>query len=195
MTRGGRPKERDGPERRCIVHGDSGATDRLIRFVVGPEGRLAPDIAEKLPGRGIWVTSERDALERAAAKNLFSRAARQRVKIPSDLIEIIESGLVRRVIDAISLCRKAGLAVAGAEKCRAAASTAAVLVQAFDSSEAGRVKMRRLAPSLPEITCLSQAELGFAFGRSSIVHAVLAPGGATGRAVREANRLQGVRDG
>ena len=109
------------------------------------------------------------------------------------LIELIEKGLSRRVIEAISLCRKAGLAVAGAEKARAAAANAAALVQAYDGAEDGRRKMRRLAPHALEITCLNKAELGLAFGRASVIHAVLTHGGATERAVRESLRLQGVR--
>ncbi|MEM6662503.1 MAG: DUF448 domain-containing protein, partial [Pseudomonadota bacterium] len=57
MTRGGRRKDRDGPERRCIATGETGATDRLIRFVLAPEGGLVPDLAARLPGRGAWLTA------------------------------------------------------------------------------------------------------------------------------------------
>lgn len=193
MTRGGRPKQRDEPERRCIASGDSAPASGLIRFVVGPEDAIVPDLAERLPGRGVWVSADRAALERVLAKRLFSRAARRAVVVGDDLLEIVEQGLIRRVIDAISLCRKAGQAVAGAEKARIAAPNAAALAQANDGAEAGRRRLRRLAPDVPEITCLNKTELGFAFGRSSVIHAVLTPGGATIRAVRESMRLQGVR--
>ena len=76
MTRGGRRKDReDGPERRCIVSGESGSTYGLVRFVVGPDGGIVPDLAEKLPGRGIWLSSDRDSLRTAVKKRAFSRAA------------------------------------------------------------------------------------------------------------------------
>ena len=32
------------------------APDALMRFVVGPDGAVVPDIDERLPGRGLWLT-------------------------------------------------------------------------------------------------------------------------------------------
>ncbi len=116
MTRGGRDKDRDEPERRCIVTGEVQPKAGLIRFVVSPEGVVVPDLAGKLPGRGIWVTADRAAIEKAAAKGLFARAARTGVTVPESLADLVEAGLARRVVDLISLARKAGLAVAGFEK-------------------------------------------------------------------------------
>ena len=82
MSRGGHIKERDEPERRCIVTGEVQPKAGLIRFVAGPDGQVVPDLAEKLPGRGIWVTADRAAIAKAAAKGLFSRGARARVGAP-----------------------------------------------------------------------------------------------------------------
>ena len=65
-----------GPLRTCIATGEEGAPERMIRFVVGPEGDVVPDLARRLPGRGMWVRAERSAVERAVAKNLFAKAAR-----------------------------------------------------------------------------------------------------------------------
>ena len=77
MGRGGQPKDRsDGPERKCIATGEVQPKHGLIRFVIGPESQIAPDLAEKLPGRGIWVSADRAALAKAAKKGLFARAAR-----------------------------------------------------------------------------------------------------------------------
>ena len=78
MGRAGQPKDRsDGPERKCIATGEVRPKHGLIRFAVGPGGQIAPDLAEKLPGRGIWVSADRAALEKAAAKGLFARAAKR----------------------------------------------------------------------------------------------------------------------
>ncbi|MBC7156104.1 MAG: DUF448 domain-containing protein, partial [Rhodobacteraceae bacterium] len=82
MTRGGAARTRDEPERRCIATGLSAPTAGLVRFVVGPDGVVWPDVAAKLPGRGIWVSAERAALDRAVAKGLFSRAAKRAVTVP-----------------------------------------------------------------------------------------------------------------
>src|SRR6476659_10037483 len=64
-----------GPMRTCIATGEEGTPERMIRFVVGPQGDVVPDLARRLPGRGMWVTAERKTPERAVEKNLFSKAA------------------------------------------------------------------------------------------------------------------------
>jgi predicted RNA-binding protein YlxR (DUF448 family) len=93
MTRGGRKKDReDGPERRCIVRGESGPVAGMVRFVVSPDGEITPDILEKLPGRGIWVSADRKAIETAVKKNLFARAAKAKVDVPEDLADRVEAG-------------------------------------------------------------------------------------------------------
>ena len=74
MTRGGREKEQDDPERKCIATGEVSPKAGLIRFVVGPDGTVVPDVAGKLPGRGMYVSADRAAITKAATKGLFSRA-------------------------------------------------------------------------------------------------------------------------
>ncbi|MDD2869423.1 RNA-binding protein [Neomegalonema sp.] len=197
MGRGGASRRaEEGPsERRCIVHGESAPKTGLIRFVVGPEGALVPDLAERLPGRGIWVSAERSALETAAKKNLFARAARAPVKAPPDLAAQIEALLVRRLVEAIGFARKSGAAVCGFEKTREAAlrGRLAALMAASDGAEGGRAKLRPLAAGLPILSVLTSDELGLAFGREFVIHAALENGGASDRAIREALRLQGFR--
>lgn len=193
MARGGRAKDRDAPERRCIVSGDSGPKAGLIRFVIDPDGRVTPDVVEKLPGRGIWVSADRSALERAMKKNLFARAARRQTSVDPGLADLVEAQLTRRAVEAIALCRKAGSAVGGFEKTREAAPNAVALLSAADAAAGGRAKLRRLARDLPMITCLTSAELGLAFGRPSVINAALTFGGAADRALRETERLQGFR--
>lgn len=195
MARGGRRVEKDGPERRCIVSGKSGGILRLIRFVVGPDAQIVPDLAERLPGRGIWVSADRAALERAEAKKLFSRAARQAVTVTPGLADLVETLLTRRVIELLSLARKSGQAVAGYEKCRdlALKGEMAVLVQAHDGSERGKTKLRPPEGADSYVGCLSAQELGLAFGRDHVIHAALRAGGLSQAVVEEAARLQGLR--
>ena len=195
MARGGRPKPReDGPERRCIASGESAPASGLIRFVVGPDGVVVPDIAGKLPGRGIWVSASPSALELAARKKLFSRAARAPVTAPDGLVAMVESQLARRLVELVSLARKGGQAVAGYEKVREwlMRDEAAVLLQAHDGSERGRAKLRPPGDGAL-VTCLSAQELGMAFGRETVIHAALAAGGLATRVVDEAARLASMR--
>lgn len=196
MSRGGREKAQDGPERRCIATGQSGPAARLIRFVVAPDGQLVPDLAGRLPGRGIWVSATRAALEKAVGKRLFARAARQPVQLPPDLPAQVAALLAQRVVELLSLARKAGLAVAGYEKTRAvlAEGRAAALLQASDGSERGKARLRPPGGEETHVTCLTAPEIGLAFGREHVIHAALMAGTLSARVVEEAARLSGVRE-
>lgn len=195
MTRGGAVKIKDEAERRCIVSREAEPKRGLIRFVVSPDGLLVPDLAEKLPGRGIWVSADRAVLEEALKKKLFSKAARTQVTVPDDFVNLIEAGLADRVVHLISMARKAGHAVCGFEKVKSWLSDgrAKVLLQASDGSERGKGKLWT-----PEggrwFGHLTSSELGLAFGRESVIHGALAGGGLSTRVVDDANRLMGVRE-
>ncbi|THD85414.1 RNA-binding protein [Aliigemmobacter aestuarii] len=195
MTRGGREKSRDEPERRCIATGESQPKGGLIRFVVGPDGLVVPDILNRLPGRGLYVAADRAALDRAAAKGLFARAAHQPVKAPEGLADQVEALLARRVIDLLSMARKAGKAVTGYEKVKdwLVSGRAVALVQAHDGSERGKAKLHPPKGEGAFIGCLSSGEMGLAFGRERAIHAALAAGGLSVRVVEEAARLAGLR--
>ncbi len=81
----------NSPQRRCIVTGEVRERAGLLRFVVGPDGVLVPDVEARLPGRGLWLTPRRDIVERAVAKRLFARAARGPVSVPAEFADRIEA--------------------------------------------------------------------------------------------------------
>lgn len=195
MTRGGRRKERAGPERRCLVTGESRPKAGLIRFVVGPDGGVCPDVMGKLPGRGMYLSADREVLVRAERSNPFPRAAKTRVTIPDHLIGQVEAALVRRVVGLISLARKAGQAVAGFEKVNgwSASGRVRVLIQASNGSRRGRTKLRAPREKGWFVDCLTASEIGLAFDRESVIHGALSGGGLAMRVVEEATRLSGVR--
>ncbi len=196
MTRGGKEKYREDPERRCIATGEVHPRRGLIRFVVSPEGVLVPDLMGKLPGRGIWVTAEREALETALTKKLFAKAARAPVTVSPDLVAEIDAALVRRVVEILSLARKAGQAIAGFEKVKEwlAKDEASILLQASDGSARGKSKLRPPGGRGSFFEVLTASELGLAFGREHVIHAALAAGGLTDRFREDAVRLSGVRE-
>ncbi|MEO9574355.1 MAG: RNA-binding protein [Tateyamaria sp.] len=196
MGRGGASKDRgDGAERKCIATGEVQPKHGLIRFVVGPDTQIVPDIAGKLPGRGIYIAADREALDKAVAKKLFARGAKMPVQAPDGLVAEVERQLARRVVDLIALSRKSGKAVAGYEKVKTWLQNeeAQVLIQAVDGS--GRGKSKLSTPHYGSyIGWLTADELGLAFGRQTVIHGALASGGLTQRVVEEANRLRGVRE-
>ena len=195
MTRGGREKDRDEPERKCIATGECQPKAGLIRFCIGPDGQVVPDILGRLPGRGLYVSADRALIEKAAKKGLFSRAARQQVKAPEGLADLVERLQAGRVVELLSMARKAGDAVMGYEKVKdwLAKGTAATLIQASDGSERGKTKLHAPDGENGFIGCLSAGEIGLAFGRERAIHAALAAGGLRSRVVMEAAKLAGLR--
>lgn len=187
------------PERRCIASGQVLPKDELLRFVVGPDGLIVPDLKGRLPGRGLWVTPRRDMMEKACERNLFAKAAKASVRVPEDLIAQVDRLLARHCLELIGLARRAGAAVAGYEKASSwlAARRVGVLLQAVDAAEGGRRKLRALSraagPHVPIIELFTAEELGRALGRGAAVHVAVAPAGIVARLTSETARLSALR--
>jgi predicted RNA-binding protein YlxR (DUF448 family)/ribosomal protein L30E len=172
---------------------------RLIRFVEGPDGALAPDLGRKLPGRGVWVAADRASLETAVRKGLFSKSARKRLTPDPDLPALVEQLLLTRLLGALGLARKAGELIMGFEKVRdaVAAGRAACLIEASDGAQDGRRKVLaqiRKAPRAPRLVGLFTAEeLGLALGAENVIHSALLAGRGADRWTRDLERLAGFR--
>ena len=210
---GGMPARDDGL-RRCIVTGDSRPREELLRFVVGPDDIVVPDLGERLSGRGLWLSARRDIVTQACSRNQFARAARRKVTPMAGpdgepLDRIVEAQLAQRCIDVVSLTRRAGIAIAGFDQVRQwlrarparNAGGPAVLLTASDAAAGGREKVLALAGwddgvAVPVVPCglLTGDELGRAFGRDHLVHVLIAPHRLAGRLLAEAGRLAGFRD-
>ena len=164
-----------GPLRRCVVTRDRMPKERMIRFVVSPDRLLVPDLAERLPGRGIWLSASRDVLETARTRGAFARAARGQVTIPPELPGLLE-------------------AVCGFAKVREwiAEGRAAVVVQASDGSPDERSRLLSGARTLPVVAVMSGTRLAASFGRDHVVHAALSRGALADRLVAESGRLAGL---
>ena len=184
-------------ERRDIVSGEVMEEARLIRFVAGPDGAVVPDLARKLPGRGLWVAADRAAVEAAAKKGLFSRAAKARLQPGPNLADQVESLLKRRLLSGLGLARRAGELTSGFEKVSAAISSgrAAWLIEASDGAADGRRKLRALArrQSRPPgvFGVFSAPELGLALGLENVIHTAFLAGRAADRWALDVQRLSG----
>jgi len=169
----------------------------MIRFAVGPDRAVVPDLAARLPGRGIWLSARADVLETARAKGGFARAARGPVSVPADLADIVRSGLQRRITELLGLARRAGQAIAGFEKAQATvrAGRAGLVVQAADGSAEECARFRSGAPDgLRIIAPLGAAALGAVFGRDRVVHVAVTPGRLADALAEETMRLTGVTE-
>ncbi len=182
------------PVRRCLVTRESLPRDRLVRFVVGPDAEIVPDIAARLPGRGLWVKAERDIVARATAV-AFCRAARRKVAVPDGLADRVELLLAMRCADLIGLARRAGQALAGFDSVVRAMGRgwAALLVVAADASPRQRRRLPAARLGAPVVDVLDAAELGPVFGRARVVYAAFCSCRLAGRFRIEAGRLEAFR--
>jgi predicted RNA-binding protein YlxR (DUF448 family)/ribosomal protein L30E len=191
------------------VSGEIMPDSRLIRFVAGPDGVVVPDVAAKLPGRGLWVAASKAAITTAVEKKLFSRAAKrpasggeQTVKVTAtaDLAARAEKALVTRMLGDLGIARRSGALVLGFDNVLRALEgpkPPKVLIEAFDGAPDGKRKLYAAAHRL-ELDCvviesLTSAELGLALGRENVIHAAVQPGGFAERLTFDAERLFGFR--
>lgn len=195
VGRGGRTNRTEVVERRCIATKQTLPTSNLIRFVLDPNDVVTPDISERLPGRGMWVCANRGDLEKAIDQNLFSKSAKQQAIIPDGLVDLVETLIVKRAIDLISMARKSGQGICGFEKTKSAMMSERwfILIQAEDGSTPQKQKIRPSAVDNSYISCFTAQELGLAFGRDIVIHAAVSKGGLSARILLEANRLAGFR--
>jgi predicted RNA-binding protein YlxR (DUF448 family) len=202
-TAGDRDEGADGPLRLCALSRVQKLPDELIRFVLGPDGIVAPDLARRLPGRGVWVDATRKSVAAAVQRQVFARSLKQAVSLPDDLPALIERLMVKRLSEAISIANKAGLLTAGFGKVDEliVRGQAAVLIHAADGAKDGSAKLDRKFKALlgPEratagtIVELTGPELDLAIGRSNVVHAAASEGGASQRILHEAMRVRRYR--
>lgn len=202
MPRTTRSPDRDqgaGRERRDIVSGETMDEARLVRFVAGPGGVVTPDLARKLPGRGLWVAASRDAVETAQRKSLFARAAKSKLTAPPDLADQVEGLLKARLLAGLGLARKAGDLTFGFERVLAQveAGRVAWIIEASDGSLEGRRKLlaaaRRATVQPRLLDVFTSAELGLALGASNVIHTAFLAGRGAERWTVNVERLAGFR--
>ena len=200
MRQSDRAGDSGSRERRCIVSGEVLPDRKLIRFVVSPDGQVTPDIAAKLPGRGIWVGATSGALTIAIKKGLFAKAAKANVKVAGDLVARVEAQMVARIQSDLGMARRAGLLLMGFDTVlRAFQSDAppALLIEASDGAPDGKRKIfgagHARGLKIQTIECLTSAELSVAVGRENVIHAALKSGRLQERLSLDAERLSGFR--
>jgi len=192
--------------RTCVITDVEGDPKRMIRLVADPEGHLVADVAGKLPGRGVWITPDRDGLKAAIEDGrLLKRASRTlkgQVTLAGDgqaFIESIDRLLTRQCLSLLGFERKAGRVVFGFEKVKdkLIKGYVAVLIEASDAKADGvsKILSAALKSSVPVmiIDLFDRQELSTAMGRDNVVHATLSKGGATTRLLDDVLRLAAFR--
>jgi predicted RNA-binding protein YlxR (DUF448 family) len=193
-----------GTMRTCALSRELKPVAELIRFVVGPAGETVPDIKRKLPGRGIWITSTKQAIEQAIKRNVFSRGFKRDVKVARDLTAQTERLLESAALDALAMAGKAGVVVGGFSKVEAAIGrdNLRALIHASDCAPDGKRKLDTAlhrsedekAREFPVIGAFSGTQLDLALNRSNVVHAALLAGPGAETFLARVLRLERFRN-
>jgi len=185
--------------RTCIVSRVEKSPDEMIRFVVGPENQVYPDLQRKLPGRGVWVTAKRKTLEEAVAKSGFARGFKNKVEVDKDLPQLVETLLRKNALQALTMCKKAGLVATGQAKVEALVRDGAALAF-LQASDAGNDGVKKLGSAIKAqkvyadrevklINEFSSEELDQTLNGTNTAYVALLNGGATEKLVRMIDRL------
>jgi len=189
--------------RRCVVTRAPRPKDELIRFVLGPDSTIVPDLKEKLPGRGVWLTATHDTVTEAVKRKAFGRALKAEAKAPDALADQLDKLLAEAALASFAMANKAGEVVFGHSKAEEALAKGRVLalLHAKDASEDGCRKLDGKAKAatdgrgIPAVCTFSGDELSLATGRTNVIHAALIQGGATRKFLAAASRLERYRKG
>ena len=200
------PLDAHVPERSCILSRRTAPREELIRLALGPDGRVAPDIRARAPGRGAWIGVSRAALDEANAKGKLKGALSRAYKtgtleVPADLGQKIEDALRQQVLDRLGLEARGGSLVNGAERIEVAARQGKVhlLIHAADAGEDGRRKLdqawrvgggHKAGLVFPE----GRTILSMALGRENVVHIALTDAAAARRVLHAIDRWQAFID-
>lgn len=164
-------------DRTCIVTGSTLPRDQLIRIVSGPDGVAVVDLAEKLPGRGVWVTNSAVALRRVADRGLLRRSIDAKFDDIESTLEQVGQLMRMRAMATASMARRSGALIGGAGKLLAEGGFEGLLA-APDASER---EFRKLSSRL-EVTWTSRTfdseALGHICGRPSLAFAAIRGGKA-----------------
>lgn len=191
-------------ERTCIVTRTKGEPEQMIRFVVGPDAHVVPDLRHKLPGRGVWVTAQADKIAEAVKRKAFTRGFKAEVIVSATLPIEIEALLTRDCLQALSLANKAGQVVTGFAKVETAITKSAVaaLAEASDAGTDGGRKLgqalrRRFGPDgmKPRVKLFTSLQLSLALGLANVVHAALIEGAAVDAFLSQCRKLDLYRSG
>lgn len=189
--------------RRCALTRASRPREELLRFVLAPDGAIVPDLKERLPGRGVWLTAAQDCVAEAEKRNVFPRALKENVKVPEGFAAQVDRLLADAAVSALALANKAGEVVFGTAKVEEAIAKGKVLalVHAHEAAEDGCRKLdgkfrgTEGENALPTVRAFSSDELGLASGRTNVIHAALIQGGAALKFLAAASRLERYRKG
>ena len=164
--------------RKCVITGEVKNKENLLRFVVLKDGTMVPDFDKKIDGHGFYVSNSKKMLETLIQKNSLNKILHTKVNVSQDLVQIVETILCRKSLGMMNLARKAGCLVMGFEKVKESLikGKVAFVVEACDSGEDGRHKIRALAQTLNIYSLFDVATLSKTLNRENTVYLAVLKG-------------------
>jgi len=189
--------------RTCLVTRQVLPPEAMIRFVLSPQGEIVADLKRRLPGRGVWISANAEAVRQAVRRQAFARHFKPSPGGLEALAERVDRLIEADALQSLAIANKAGLVVAGSVKVEAAiaAQSLAGLVHASDGGADGIRKIRQAlvrrfgeaAVAVPAINSFASAQLDLALGRTNVIHAALIEGPASRALLARVRRLETYR--
>ncbi|WP_273759856.1 RNA-binding protein [Bartonella sp. ML70XJBT.G] len=191
-------------ERTCIVTRKGASAKMLIRFVIGPNNQIVPDLKANLPGRGVWISAHHSTIEAAIKQKAFHRSFKTDVEVAENLAHIVDTLLLKSALASLSLARKAGAVVMGATKVDAAIRSGQVILvlHAKETTEDGKRKIAQAIHTIQKqtnrniktISLFTSDEMRVAFGDNPVMHAALLDTKAAEGFLKTIHKLLAYRD-
>ena len=200
-------RSRRGGERLCALTREVEAGRRADPLRGRPGRRGRAGLKRKLPGRGIWVTATRAALERGGrAQGLSPAASSARCASPPDLADADRAAARARRARCAGDRRQGRAGRGRLRQGRRRRSPRRAVVGLMHAAEAAADGVRKLAgrargrpatsrAKSPVIEVFTAAQLDLALGRPNVVHAALLAGPASDSFLARCRRLERFRTG
>lgn len=188
-------EDKKSPLRKCVATGESYDKSQLLRFVLSPDDVLTFDLHHKLPGRGAYVKADAASLRMALDKNLFGKSFKTKIETPKDLPEQIVRQIKQSSLQLLAMARRAGDAVAGAEKANEAMRKykCGAVVLASDAGTDGKNTAQKLASGAAIVSEFDRDELGQIFGREQAVVIFMREGRLASRFLSQISQYQTLK--
>ncbi len=187
--------------RTCIACRHENVKDKMLRFVLGPERNIVPDLAARLPGRGAYTCPDPACVKAAVQRRQFSRTFKvEFVGTNQGLIAEITGLFESKLLSLLTLANKAGGVVSGGDSVERALSSLAssgILWIAADASKDRQEKYTFLATRAGCTVHVgsTSVELGRLLGKEQRTFLLLKPSGIAAKLGNELERFRKFIDG
>jgi len=182
-------------ERTCVACRRTGGPDDLVRLVADPDGRVVPDLAGRLPGRGAWTCPTAACVQVLEGRRaLLARALRADVD-PAGLLERMRVASQADLHDALGIAARSGCVRGGAEVLArlGPGSGVVALVVAEDAAPRSVGAAARRLPGVPVLRAhLAREALGATVGRGPRAVLAITAGAPSRRLLRVLRRREGL---